>query len=155
MQYWAAELAAQLQSTLGHSRDGRHRGKESQATSIPSESSSPGGMDLVFNAIAWIHSIGGKASPTKEAFVVATLKGLQRKHAKPVIKKKPFTTDMLRDISEDAAKTKSLSVLCLGTACLLAYSAFLRFDEFIRIRPADITFSEGWISIKIDKSEMD
>ena len=81
-------------------------------------------VDLVFNAIAWVHSISDKASPTKEAFVAATLKGLQRKHTKPVIKKKPFTTDMLRAIAEDAVKTKSLSDLQLGTACFLAYSAF-------------------------------
>ena len=37
-----------------------------------------------------VHSIGGEVSPTKEAFVTATLK-LQRKHAKPAIKKKPLS----------------------------------------------------------------
>ena len=122
---------------------------------ISETTKSKAAVDLVFNAIAWVHSIGGKSSPTKEAFVVATLKGLQRKHAKPVIKKKPFTTDMLRAIAEDVMKTRSLSDLRLGTACLLAYSAFLRFDELSRIRPADITFNESWISIRIDKSKMD
>ena len=43
----------------------------------------------------------------------------------------------------------------LATACLLAYSAFLRFDELSRIRPADISFFEAWISIKINKSKTD
>lgn len=91
---------------------------------ISEATESKAALELVFNATAWVHSIGGKASPTKEAFVAETLKGLQRKHAKPVIKKKPFTTDMLRAIAEDAVKTKTLSDLRLGTVCLLAYAAF-------------------------------
>ena len=36
-------------------------------------------IDVVFNAIAWVHSVGDKASPTKDTIVAATLKGLQRK----------------------------------------------------------------------------
>ena len=88
---------------------------------------------------------------TKEIYVAATLKGLQRRHAKPVSKKKPFTIEMLQAI---AVEEKSLSDLCLATACLLAYSAFLRYDELRRIRPADITFHEGWISIKIHKGKV-
>ena len=87
--------------------------------------------------------------------MAATLKGLQRRYAKPVTKKKPFTVEMLQAIADEAAKTKSLSDLRLGTACLLAYSAFLRFDELRRIRPADITFHKDWISIKIHKSKVD
>ena len=112
-------------------------------------------LDDAFNAIAWAHSVGGKASPTKEAFVAATLKRLQRRHTKPVTKKKPFTIEMLQAIAAEATKTKSLSDLRVATTCLLAYSAFLRFDEPRRIRPADITFHEGWIAIKIHKSKVD
>ena len=112
-------------------------------------------LDVVFNAIAWVHSVGGRASPTKDAIVAATLKGLQRKHAKPVNKKKPITTEMLQAITDEAVRTKSLSDLRLAAACLLAYSAFLRFDELSRIKPADITFHDSWISIKIHKSKID
>ena len=105
--------------------------------------------------MAWAHGMGGKMSPTKEPWVSAALHGLQRKHAKPVTKKKPFTIGMLRAIVEEARRTNFLSDLRLATACLLAYSAFLRFDELSRIRPADISFFEGWISIKINKSKTD
>ena len=112
-------------------------------------------LDVVFNSMAWAHGIGGKRSPTKEPWVSAALHGLQRKHAKPVNKKKPFTIGMLRAIVEEARRTNSLSDLRLATACLLAYSAFLRFDELSRIRPADISFFEAWISIKINKSKTD
>ena len=55
----------------------------------------------------------------------------------------------------EATKTKSLLDLCLATGCFLAYSAFQRFDELRRVRPADITFHDVWILIKIHKSKVD
>ena len=43
----------------------------------------------------------------------------------------------------------------VGHSMLVSLFCFLRFNELIRIRPVDITFNEGWISIKIHKSKMD
>ena len=88
-------------------------------------------------------------SLTKEIFVAATLKGLQRRHAKSVSKKKPFTIEMLQAVAVEA------KVFVRPVSCLLAYSAFLRFDKLRRIIPADIMFHEGWISIKIHKGKVD
>ena len=65
--------------------------------------------------------MSGKVSPTKELFMATTLRELQRKHAKLVTKKKPFTTEMLRAIVDKAERTKSLSDLRLATACLLLF----------------------------------
>ena len=79
-------------------------------------------LDDAFNAIVWAHSVGGKASPAKEAFVAATLKGLQRRHAKSVTKKKPFTIEMLQAIAAEATKTKSLS-------CHSMLDSLFRFSE--------------------------
>ena len=88
--------------------------------------------------------------------MAATLKGLpRRRRRRSVNKQKPFIIEMLQAIVEQAANIKSLLDLCLGTACLLAYSAFLRFDESRRIIPVDITFHEDWISINIHISNLD
>ena len=61
-------------------------------------------------------------SPTKEPWVSAALHGLQRKHAKPVTKKKPFTIGMLRAIVEEA-RTNFLSDLRL--AIEISYTMFV------------------------------
>ena len=65
-------------------------------------------------------------------FVKATLEGLQRLLAKPVVKNEPATVKMLEAIVEDSEKSKSLSNLRLATACLLGFS-FFHADEVLNL----------------------
>ena len=112
-------------------------------------------MEDACNAIAWIHSSAGLASPSTHPFVKVTLEGLQRSLAKPVVKKEPITVEMLDAIVQDAERSGTLSDLRLATACLLGFAGFLRFDELIHLRPCDFTVTEEMMKIKIIRSKTD
>ena len=71
------------------------------------------------------------------------------------MKKRPVTVDMLSMIVQDALKTDSLSDVRLATACLLSYAGFLRFNELIRLRPADIKIQDAMMSLHIAQSKTD
>ena len=107
------------------------------------------------NALAWIHSCAGFESPVADPFVKATLDGLQRLLAKPVIKKKPITVEMLEALVKNAQETNSLSDLRLATACLLSFAGFLRFNELVNLRPADISMEDNMMRIHIVRSKTD
>ena len=107
------------------------------------------------NALAWIHSSAGIASPSTHPFVKAVLEGVKRTHARPVIKKEPLTVEMLQMVVDDAERSGSLSDLRLATAILLSFAAFLHFEELVELRPCDIIFSKEMITVKIRKSKGD
>ena len=104
------------------------------------------------NSLAWVHSIAGLLSPTVSPFVKATLEGLQRSLAKPVIKKDPLTVEMLERVVEDARLSGTLSDLRLATAYLLSFVGFLHFSELVEIRPPDIVFKEA-VKIRHGKTD--
>ena len=66
-----------------------------------------------------------------------------------------MTVDMLEAIVKDADKSGSLMDLWLATACLLAFSGFLRFSELICLRPCDFEISQEMMKIKILQSKTD
>lgn len=112
-------------------------------------------VEEAFNALSWIHALAGLDSPMCNPFLRSTLEGLQRTLAKPVIKKKPVSVNMLEAIVQDARDSESLSDIRLATACLLSYAGFLRFNELVRLRPVDIIIEEGMMSIHIVQSKTD
>jgi len=105
------------------------------------------------NALAWIHSSAGIASPSTHPFVKAVL-GVKRTHARPVIKKEPLTVEMLQIVVDDAERSGSLSDLRLATA-ILSFAAFLRFEELVELRLCDIIFAKEMITVKIRRSKGD
>ena len=119
------------------------------------ESQSKASVEEAHNALGWVHSSAGLSSPSSDPFVKATLEGLQRSLAKPVVKKEPVTVDMLEMIVQDADKSGSLSDLRLATACLLGFSGFLRSSELICLRPCDFKVSQDMMKIRILQSKMD
>ena len=86
---------------------------------LSEESKYKAAVEDTCNTIAWIHSGAGLASPSAHPFVKAMLEGLQYSLAKPVVKKKPVTVEMLNTIVQDAERLGTLSDLRLATACLL------------------------------------
>ena len=54
--------------------------------------------------------------------------------AKPRKKKEPVTTGMLREQVVSVGPNPSISEARLASMCLLAYVAFLRSDEIIKLR---------------------
>ena len=107
------------------------------------------------NALAWVHSAAGLAPPMASPIVRATLEGLQRMLAKPVVKKVPVTVEILERMVEDSEQSGTLSDLRLITACLLSFAGFLRFSELIHIRPCDISVREDAIVLKLPCSKTD
>ena len=75
--------------------------------------------------------------------------------AKPVCKKAPVTVEMLERIVMDAKQSGTLSDLRLSTACLIAFAGFLRFNELIQIKAADISFREDSMVLRVPKSKTD
>ena len=94
--------------------------------------------------MTWVHTTADLLSPASSPFICATKEGLQRVLAKPVIKKSFVTVEMLEAIVEDAQHSGALEDLRLATACLLAFAVFLRFKEFVSLRPCDIVVQQSW-----------
>ena len=105
--------------------------------------------------VAWIHTTASLTPITAHPFVKATLEGLQRTLAKPIVKKEPVTVEMLEAIVQDARSSGRLFDLRLATACLMGFAGFLRCDELINLRPCDITIDAEMMSMKIIQSKTD
>ena len=103
---------------------------------IGNQAKSKAAAEEAVNALNWVHSLAGMDSPASNPLVQATLQGLKRMLAQLVQKKRPITSEMLQEIHP------TLANLRLATACLLAYSSFLRFDELIHVRVSDLVISE-------------
>ena len=67
--------------------------------------------------------MAGVPSPTESIFMKSTVLGLQRKLAKPVVKKLPVTVAILEAIVDNAERSGSLADFCLATACVIGYAA--------------------------------
>ena len=86
--------------------------------SLADSSQSKSAVEEACNAVSWLHSTAGLASPMDSPFLRATLEGLQRLLTKPEVKKAPITPTMLDEMVKDTEKSHSLSDLRLVTACL-------------------------------------
>lgn len=122
---------------------------------LAEQTKSKSAAEEAVNALAWVHGLAGINSPTNNPVVQKTLQGLKRTLAKPVQKKKPITKGMIENIVADTNSHPSLANIRLATACLLAFSGFLRFDELIHIRACDITIDGVMAKIHIPRSKTD
>ena len=107
------------------------------------------------NAVSWVHQLSGRDPVAQSPFVQATLAGLKRILAKPKVKKEPVTVDMLAMLVGSLGKTPSLSEVRLASSCLLAFAAFLRYDEMAKLRCCDIIFDEASMTVHIASSKTD
>ena len=85
------------------------------------------------HTLSWAYSLAGLESPGLNPLVQATLEGLKRMLAKPVVKKAPVTAEILKAIVDDPVRNPTLSNIRLASVCLLAYAGFLRADELIKL----------------------
>ena len=80
-------------------------------------------VNLAVNAVAWVHELLGVES-VMEPLVKVTFKGLQRKLAKAVVKKKPVSLRMLKDMVQSMGQ-EPLSEVRLLTIATHAFTGFL------------------------------
>ena len=122
---------------------------------IGETSGSKAAVETAVHATAWSHELAGIPPPSDSPLVQATLKGLQRQLAKPVVKKQPVTVKMLQDIVASLGGRPTLSEIRLAAAALLAFSAFLRYDELAKLRCCDIKFQVDCMFVHISSSKTD
>ena len=97
-------------------------------------------VEEAVNAISWVHQLTGYPAIAESPFVWIVLDGLQRNLAKPKVHKEPVTTVMLSALVASLGEAPSLTEVRLVAACLLAFSAFLCYDEVAKLRCCDVTF---------------
>ena len=112
-------------------------------------------VEEAVNAISWVHTLSGLPPIAESVFVGAVKAGLQRMLAKPTRKKEPITPDMLRLLVNSMPSKPSLMEVRLVASSLLAYAAFLRFDELAKICCCDVVFRQDSMSVRIQSSKTD
>ena len=112
-------------------------------------------VEEAVNAIGWVHQLAGHPPIVASPFVRATLAGLQRKLAKPKVPKEPITTDILVALVDSLGPTPTLADIRLAASCLLAFAAFLRYDELAKLRCCDVRFTAQSMSVHITSSKTD
>ncbi len=112
-------------------------------------------VEEAVNAVGWVHTLAGVASPAQSQFVQSMLDGVRRMLARPIQKKEPVTKQMLEKIVADADRNSTLSNIRLASACLLAFAGFMRFDELVQLRPCDIELDGSMAKLKIRRSKTD
>ena len=112
-------------------------------------------VEEAVNTVGWVHQLAGYPAVSGSPFVRMVLEGLQRKLAKPKVRKEPVTSDMMSAMVNSLGAAPSLTDVRLVAACLLAFSAFLCYNELAKLRCCDITFSHTRMSIHILSSKTD
>ena len=107
------------------------------------------------NAASWVLQMAGLDGIIHSPIIRAMVAAFQRQLAKPKVKKEPITLDILRKMVETSGNPPSLSECMLLAICLLAFSAFLRFDELVKLRCCDIHFKKDFMLIHITSSKTD
>ena len=112
-------------------------------------------VEEAVNAVGWVHQLAGYPTVADSPFVRLALDGLQRRLARPKVRKEPVTKDMISALVDSLGLTPSLTDLRLVAACLLAFSAFLRYDELAKLRCCDVTFNADHMAVHVMSSKTD
>ena len=106
--------------------------------------------------IAWVHHLAGERSLSEHPLVKDVLAGAQRLLAHHTFKKEPITVTQL----EQLVNSKALSLASLYDIrslliCLLAFAAFLRFDELAKLVRSDVELDSEKLQLFIESSKTD
>ena len=112
-------------------------------------------VEEAVNAIGWVQQLAGYSPVADSHFVRLVLDGLQRQLAKPKVRKEPVSRDMIEALVNSLGDRPTLTDVRLVAACLLAFSAFLRYDELAKLRCCDVNFSATHMSVHITSSKTD
>ena len=109
-------------------------------------------VEEAVNAIGWMQQLPGHQPISTSPIVRMTLAGLQHK---PKSRKEPDTTEMLTRLVESLGTAPSLSDIRLAASSLLAFAAFLRYDDLSRLHCCDIQFEATAMTVHIMSSKTD
>lgn len=107
-------------------------------------------------SIDWVHRLAGELTPGSHPLVTEIMAAAKRLLAHQTKKKSPLTPCHLECLVRDKASS-SASLLDIRTvaAALLAFAAFLRFDELVSLHISDITFKDSYMIVFIESSKTD
>ena len=91
------------------------------------------------------------SSPTYSDFVKNILEGGKRCLSVPIKKKDSITRDLLSNMYDKMFCDKNLYTERTISACLLAYSGFLKVSELLNIQSCDILLYQSHMSVFIQK----
>ena len=113
-------------------------------------------VEEAVNAVLWLQRLAGHDRlVSQHPLIISIVEGFQRLLAKPKVKKEPITPAILQDIVSSLSEEASLTDLRLAAICLLAYVAFLRFDELSKLRGRDVRFLGDRMELNITSSKTD
>lgn len=105
-------------------------------------------------AIRFAHKAKGHPSPTDDALVAATLKGIRRTQKQPVGKKAAATIDRIHRLLAQI-DIESISGKRDHALLLLGFSGAFRRSELVALDLSDIEFNENGITVTIRQSKTD
>jgi site-specific recombinase XerD len=103
-----------------------------------------------YYGIKWEHDLNLFTSIFSEQFIKSV-----RILSKPVQKKEPITSDILKTILWKQYPIDNLQKLRICCLLLLGYAGFLRFNELAQIRASNLKFSNSHLEILIERSKTD
>ena len=113
-------------------------------------------LESAVHSIAWFHRLGGETSPSDHPLVKSTLAGAQRLLAHQTTKKEPITVSQLEQlVASKADSMASLYNIRSVVICLLAFAAFLRFDELAKLVRSDVKIENEMLKLFIHSSKTD
>ena len=122
---------------------------------VGDNTASKSAVEEAVNAIGWVQQLAGYPPVSESPFVRIVLDGLQRQLAKPKVRKEPVSGDMITALVNSLGDRPTLTDVRLVAACLLAFSAFLRYNELVKLRCCDIAFSTNRMAVHITSSKTD
>ena len=113
-------------------------------------------VESAVHAIAWVHHLAGERSPSEHLLVKDVLAGAQRLLAHHTSKKEPITVAQLEQlVNFKALPMASLYDIRSVLICLLAFAAFLRFEELAKLVRSDVETDSEKLQLFIESSKTD
>ena len=113
-------------------------------------------LESAVHSITWFHQLGGEPSPSDHPLVKSTLAGAQHVLARQTIKKEPISVSQLEQlVASKAHSMASLYNIRSIVICLLAFAAFLRFDELAKLVRSDVRVEDDMFKLFIQSSKTD
>ena len=104
--------------------------------------------------IAWANHLAGELSPSEHLLVKDILSGPQRFLAHHTSKKDPITVFQLEQlVISKALPMVSLYDIRSVLVCLLAFAAFLRFDELAKLVRSDVERDSEKLQLFVESSK--
>lgn len=92
-------------------------------------------------------------NPFEEKFAIFTVDGARNILSKPITKKEPITVDITKKLYDHYGVSSDLSDLRIYCMFSLAFAGFLRFNELVNIRFADLSFFDSHAQIFIPRAK--